>query len=177
MIYMKKLICSILLAALVLVFPTHSFAETTQSEGELNSVASSSGQHFTVNIPLEITDNSVSNSVYGDFSTQKTKVVYATLDFWVDVDGSTALGNWTITMDDKKNKITRVNISLVWSNGQKNTFNYPTYGVPTHVSNQGETVFSNPGLHSAKLYGGVSVTGATGFNLPANGAKVTFTTK
>ncbi|KJD45172.1 hypothetical protein [Paenibacillus terrae] len=81
MIYMKKLLCSILLAALVLVFPTQSFAEVTQSEGKLNSTASSSGQHVTVNIPLEITDNSVSNSVYGDFSTQKTKVLYATLDF------------------------------------------------------------------------------------------------
>ncbi|MFK4438617.1 hypothetical protein ABH897_003376 [Paenibacillus sp. RC73] len=44
------------------------------------------------------------------------------------MDGSTALGNWTITMDDKKNKIIHVNISLVWSNGQKDTFNYPTNG-------------------------------------------------
>ncbi len=80
-------------------------------------------------------------------------------------------------MDDKKNKIIHVNISLVWSNGQKDTFNYPTNGVPTYVTNQGETVYSNSGLHSAKLYGGVSVTGATGFNLSTNGAKVTFTTK
>ncbi|WP_137063703.1 hypothetical protein [Paenibacillus terrae] len=174
---MKKLICSILFAALILVFPTHSFAEVSQSKEELSSNSSSVRQHGTITIPLEVTNNSVSDSVYSDFSTQATKIVYATVDFWVDVDGSTALGNWIITMDDKKNKIIHVNISLVWSNGQKDTFNYSTNGVPTYVTNQGETVYSSSGLHSAKLYGGVSVTGATGFNLPTNGAKVTFTTK
>ncbi|WP_025680637.1 hypothetical protein [Paenibacillus massiliensis] len=177
MLGMKKVICSILVFALALIIPAHTFAET-QTEVGIDSLTIPSAQHVTLSIPLEINDlSSVSNSVYdGGITTQKAKVVYADLDFWVDVDGSTALGNWTVTMRDKKHKITSVNISLVWSNGEKDSFKYSTFGVPTHVSNQGETEYSNAGLHSAKLYGSVYSTGAS-FSLPANGAKVTFTTK
>lgn len=182
----KKIGLSVLLSMLILAVPTSMFAsplelstqtiENQNGEFQPTLPLTVETSHQTFKIPLTVEDSTVNSSVYGDMSPQALEIVTATVDWGVKTYGNLAVGDWTITMDDTKFKITQVYISIVWSNGETDPFRYPTYGVPTHVSNQGETTYSEAGQHSAKLYGYIGVTNATNFNLPAEGAKVFFTT-
>lgn len=70
---------------LIVCFPISAFAEDqifatqTIDGSSFNSLMEI--RQGTLSIPLEVTDNSVSDSVYGDVSTKAVKIVYADVDF------------------------------------------------------------------------------------------------
>ncbi|MBE0335306.1 hypothetical protein [Paenibacillus sp. 23TSA30-6] len=179
MLRLKKMLLSILMLVLSLSLPVGAFADPIEIQSSNPpSEQGSKLEHIKLPVSLEIPDSptvsdSVYNSVYDSVTTQKTKIIFATLDFWVDTEGNTAWANFSITPDDSKAIITYVYITLHWSNGEAVKFQYKTRA--KYAQDQDSTTYSSKGSHTAKLYGYVTSNLGT-YSLPQEGVKVTFTT-
>jgi hypothetical protein len=155
--YLKhvKKISIAFLFMMVLLLPTVAFGKE-KAETEVDKIR--------IPITLIPTANK-SNGIQAEAA----QTINGYLDFWSVVkNGDDVEGHWTVTITTPSTYITRVNLSIFWNTGGLKTsgaFNYPTFGVPTSVSNVSYNSFYIAGKHQASIYGSVDTTKGVAYTI------------